>query len=58
MNIEITSILRINLLVLSVFFLTSCSFIDYEEEPLDINEVHQKNKLSSFNNSDFISLLG
>ena len=57
MNIDITSILKINLLVLFVFFLTSCSFIDYEKKPLDINEVHQKNKQVNFNNSDFIAYL-
>ena len=50
MNIDITSILKINLLVLFVIFLTSCSFIDYEKKPLDINEVHQKNKQVKHNN--------
>jgi len=57
MNIEITSILKINLLVLFVFFLTSCSFIDYEEKPLNINEVQQKTKQLDFNDSDFIAYL-
>ena len=57
MNIDITSILKINLLVLFVIFLTSCSFIDYEKKPLDINEVHQKNKQVNFNNLDFIAYL-
>lgn len=57
MNIDITSILKINLLVLFVFFLTSCSFIDYEKKPLNISEVHQKNIQVNFDNSDFIAYL-
>ena len=36
---------------------TACSFIEYKEKPLDINEVHQKNKQSNFNDSEFLSYL-
>jgi len=57
MNIEITSLFKKKLLVLFVFFLTSCSFINYKEKPIDINEVHRKNKQSNFNDSDFLAYL-
>ena len=57
MNIKITSILKKNSLVLFVFFLTSCSFVDYKEKKLDINEVHQQNKKINFNDSNFLLYL-
>ena len=41
MKIEITSKLSQISLVILVFFLNACSFIEYEEKPLNINEVHQ-----------------
>jgi len=57
MNIKITSILKKNSLALLVFFLTACSFIDYKEKSIDINEVHQKNKQTNFNDSEFLVYL-
>ena len=44
MNIGISPIFKKIALVPFLFFLTSCSFIDYQEKPLNIDEVHQKNK--------------
>ena len=57
MNIGFSPIFKKNALVPFLFFLTSCSFIDYQEKPLDINEVHQKNKQVNLNDSDFIAYL-
>ena len=57
MRIKISFILKIFLLVFFAFLPTACSFIEYKEKPLDINEVHQKNKQSNFNDSDFLSYL-
>ena len=57
MRIKISFILKKILLVFFAFLPTACSFIEYKEKPLDINEVHQKNKQSNFNDSDFLSYL-
>jgi len=57
MRIKISFILKKFLLVFFAFLPTACSFIEYKEKPLDINEVHQKNKQSNFNDSDFLSYL-
>ena len=57
MNIGFSPIFKKNVLVPILFFLTACSYIDYQEKPLDINEVHQKNKQANFNDSEFIAYL-
>ena len=57
MNIKITYILRKISLILFFFFLHACSFIEYEEKPLNINEVHHNNKQSNFNDPEFLSYL-
>ena len=54
MRIKISFILKKILLVFFAFLPTACSFIEYKEKPLNINEVHQKNKQSNFNDSELI----
>ena len=57
MKIEITSKLSQISLVILVFFLNACSFIEYEEKPLNINEVHQATKQTNLNDPEFILFL-
>lgn len=57
MKIEITSKLSQISLVIIVFFLNACSFIEYEEKPLNINEVHQATKQTNLNDPEFILFL-
>jgi len=42
---------------MSLLFLNACSYIDYQEKPVDIEVVHQNNQQPNINDPEFISFL-
>jgi len=42
---------------MSLFFLNACSYIDYQEKPVNIEVVHQNNQQPNINDPEFISFL-